>query len=225
MRISPRAQPARSASRSSSFRTSVSICSRPSTKAGNSSRPPRWSRGPNTYGRVGYSTQPGRWVRAGLAVDPRCWVLGPVRKSRLTGPVLTVTSARHPSPKAHPAKAGARKATGPRRVLVPFTTAGWAARGSGDRSRLVGDPSFSHLHGGRMSRRLLLLALLLCALAPPVAAQNYVTTTAHRVPFDRVDSLPKPPSRRPRLCWLKRNALAGSSMTCGLSTLGEGSTT
>jgi hypothetical protein len=42
-----------------------------------------------------------------------------------------------------------------------------------------------------MSRRLLLPALLLCILAPPVAAQNYVTTTAHRVPFERVDSLRK----------------------------------
>jgi hypothetical protein len=43
-----------------------------------------------------------------------------------------------------------------------------------------------------MSRRLLLPALLLAILAPSIgAAQSYVTTTAHRVPFDRVDSLRK----------------------------------
>ena len=42
-----------------------------------------------------------------------------------------------------------------------------------------------------MSRRLLLPALLLCLLAPPIAAQNYVTTTANRIPFERIDSLRK----------------------------------
>ena len=43
-----------------------------------------------------------------------------------------------------------------------------------------------------MSRRLVLPALLLSLLTPSIgAAQNYVTTTAHRVPFDRVDSLRK----------------------------------
>ena len=42
-----------------------------------------------------------------------------------------------------------------------------------------------------MSRRLVLPALLLCVFVPPVAAQQYVTTTAHRVPFERVDSLRK----------------------------------
>lgn len=42
-----------------------------------------------------------------------------------------------------------------------------------------------------MSRRLWLPAFLLCVLAPPVAAQNYVTAAAYRVPFERVDSLRK----------------------------------
>ena len=43
-----------------------------------------------------------------------------------------------------------------------------------------------------MSRRLVLPALLLALLTPSIgAAQSYVTTTAHRVPFDRVDSLRK----------------------------------
>jgi hypothetical protein len=43
-----------------------------------------------------------------------------------------------------------------------------------------------------MSRRLVLPLLLLALLTPSfAAAQNYITTTAHRVPFDRVDSLRK----------------------------------
>ena len=43
-----------------------------------------------------------------------------------------------------------------------------------------------------MSRRLVLPALLLSLLTPSFgAAQSYITTTAHRVPFDRVDSLRK----------------------------------
>jgi len=43
-----------------------------------------------------------------------------------------------------------------------------------------------------MSRRLVLPLLLLSLLTPSfAAAQNYITTTAHRVPFDRVDSLRK----------------------------------
>jgi hypothetical protein len=43
-----------------------------------------------------------------------------------------------------------------------------------------------------MSRHLILPALLLSLLTPSIgAAQSYVTTTAHRVPFDRVDSLRK----------------------------------
>lgn len=43
-----------------------------------------------------------------------------------------------------------------------------------------------------MSRYLILPALLLCLLTPSIgSAQTYVTTTAHRVPFDRVDSLRK----------------------------------
>ena len=43
-----------------------------------------------------------------------------------------------------------------------------------------------------MPRRFLLPTLLLALLAPSIAAgQSYVTTTAHRVPFDRVDSLRK----------------------------------
>jgi hypothetical protein len=43
-----------------------------------------------------------------------------------------------------------------------------------------------------MSRRLVLPVLLLALLTPSLgAAQNYITTTAHRVPFDRVDSLRK----------------------------------
>ena len=43
-----------------------------------------------------------------------------------------------------------------------------------------------------MSRPLVLPALLLSLLAPSIgAAQSYVTTTAHRVPFERVDSLRK----------------------------------
>ena len=43
-----------------------------------------------------------------------------------------------------------------------------------------------------MSRRFLLSTVLFALLAPSIAAaQSYVTTTAHRVPFDRVDSLRK----------------------------------
>jgi hypothetical protein len=43
-----------------------------------------------------------------------------------------------------------------------------------------------------MSRRLMFPALLFACLAPSVAAaQSYVTTTAHRIPFERVDSLRK----------------------------------
>jgi hypothetical protein len=43
-----------------------------------------------------------------------------------------------------------------------------------------------------MSRHLILPALLLSLLTPSIGtAQSYVTTTAHRVPFDRVDSLRK----------------------------------
>jgi hypothetical protein len=43
-----------------------------------------------------------------------------------------------------------------------------------------------------MSRYLILPALLLSLLTPSIAAaQSYVTTTAHRMPFDRVDSLRK----------------------------------
>ena len=43
-----------------------------------------------------------------------------------------------------------------------------------------------------MPRRFLLPTLLLALLAPSIAAgQSYVTTTAHRVPFERVDSLRK----------------------------------
>jgi hypothetical protein len=43
-----------------------------------------------------------------------------------------------------------------------------------------------------MTSRLVLPALLLSLLTPSIgAAQSYVTTTAHRVPFDRVDSLRK----------------------------------
>ncbi len=43
-----------------------------------------------------------------------------------------------------------------------------------------------------MSRALVVPALLLSLLTPSVvAAQNYVTTTAHRVPFERVDTLRK----------------------------------
>jgi hypothetical protein len=43
-----------------------------------------------------------------------------------------------------------------------------------------------------MSRHLILPALLLSLLTPSIgAAQSYVTTTSHRVPFDRVDSLRK----------------------------------
>jgi hypothetical protein len=43
-----------------------------------------------------------------------------------------------------------------------------------------------------MSRHLILPALLLSLLTPSIgAAQSYVTTTAHRVPFERVDSLRK----------------------------------
>ena len=41
-----------------------------------------------------------------------------------------------------------------------------------------------------MSYRLLLPALLVSLLAPAtVGAQSYVTTTSHRVPFERIDSL------------------------------------
>lgn len=43
-----------------------------------------------------------------------------------------------------------------------------------------------------MSHRLLLPALLLSLLTPSIgAAQSFVTTTSHRVPFERVDSLRK----------------------------------
>jgi hypothetical protein len=43
-----------------------------------------------------------------------------------------------------------------------------------------------------MSRRLLLPAILLGLLAPSIGtAQSYITTTAHRVPFERIDSLRK----------------------------------
>ena len=43
-----------------------------------------------------------------------------------------------------------------------------------------------------MSRRQLALAGLVSLAAPSVgAAQTYVTTTAHRVPFERIDSLRK----------------------------------
>ena len=43
-----------------------------------------------------------------------------------------------------------------------------------------------------MSRRLLFPSLLFAFLAPSIAAaQSYVTTTAHRIPFERVDSLRK----------------------------------
>ncbi len=43
-----------------------------------------------------------------------------------------------------------------------------------------------------MSRHLILPALLLSLLTPSIGvAQSYVTTTAHRIPFDRVDSLRK----------------------------------
>ena len=42
-----------------------------------------------------------------------------------------------------------------------------------------------------MLRLLLLPALLLALLTPSIAAQTYVTTTEHRVPFDRVDTLRK----------------------------------
>jgi hypothetical protein len=43
-----------------------------------------------------------------------------------------------------------------------------------------------------MLRQLVLPALLLSLLTPSIgAAQSYVTTTAHRVPFERVDSLRK----------------------------------
>lgn len=43
-----------------------------------------------------------------------------------------------------------------------------------------------------MPRRFLLPTLLFALLAPSTAAaQSYVTTTAHRVPFERVDSLRK----------------------------------
>ncbi len=43
-----------------------------------------------------------------------------------------------------------------------------------------------------MSRHLILPALLLSLLTPTIgAAQTYVTTTEHRVPFERVDSLRK----------------------------------
>lgn len=43
-----------------------------------------------------------------------------------------------------------------------------------------------------MLRRLVLPVLLLSLLTPSFsAAQQYITTTAHRVPFDRVDSLRK----------------------------------
>jgi hypothetical protein len=46
--------------------------------------------------------------------------------------------------------------------------------------------------GGCMLRHLVLPALLLSLLTPSIAvAQSYVTTTAHRVPFARVDSLRK----------------------------------
>jgi hypothetical protein len=43
-----------------------------------------------------------------------------------------------------------------------------------------------------MSRYLILPALLLSLLTPSMAAaQSYVTTTAHRVPFERLDTLRK----------------------------------
>ncbi|MBA3260135.1 MAG: hypothetical protein H0T68_11810 [Gemmatimonadales bacterium] len=42
-----------------------------------------------------------------------------------------------------------------------------------------------------MSRHLILPALLLSLLSTIGAAQTYVTTTEHRVPFERVDSLRK----------------------------------
>jgi hypothetical protein len=43
-----------------------------------------------------------------------------------------------------------------------------------------------------MSRYLILPALLLALFTPLIgAAQSYVTTTAHRVPFERLDSLRK----------------------------------
>jgi hypothetical protein len=43
-----------------------------------------------------------------------------------------------------------------------------------------------------MSRHLILPALLLALLTPSIgAAQSYVTTTAHRVPFERLDTLRK----------------------------------
>jgi hypothetical protein len=43
-----------------------------------------------------------------------------------------------------------------------------------------------------MSRHLILPALLLSLLMPSIgAAQSYVTTTQHRVPFERLDSLRK----------------------------------
>ena len=43
-----------------------------------------------------------------------------------------------------------------------------------------------------MTRQLLIVALLLPLVAPSIgAAQTYVTTTEHRVPFERVDTLRK----------------------------------
>jgi hypothetical protein len=43
-----------------------------------------------------------------------------------------------------------------------------------------------------MTRRFLLPTVLFALLAPSfAAAQSYVTTTAHRIPFERVDSLRK----------------------------------
>ena len=43
-----------------------------------------------------------------------------------------------------------------------------------------------------MSHRLVKALLLLSMLAPSLgAAQSYITTTAHRIPFDRVDTLRK----------------------------------
>ena len=43
-----------------------------------------------------------------------------------------------------------------------------------------------------MSRHLIVPALLLSLLTPSIGvAQSYVTTTAHRVPFERVDTLRK----------------------------------
>jgi hypothetical protein len=54
------------------------------------------------------------------------------------------------------------------------------------------DISFTFRPEGSMSRHLILPALLLSLLTPSIgSAQTYVTTTAHRVPFDRVDSLRK----------------------------------